>query len=77
MQGQSGKMKTNTDAKKVKEKLHLTRFVRVHRSESQMGHLTTKYKAYIDVGFNAFMQKFHIKSMILVENLLFDVSFFL
>ena len=69
-------MKTNTDAKKFKEKLHLTRFVRVHRSESQMGHLTTKYKACIDVGFNAFMQKFHIKSMILVENLLFDVSFF-
>ena len=42
-----------------------------------MGHLTTKYKACIYVGFNALMKKFYIKSMILVENLLFDVLFFM
>ena len=40
-----------------------------------MGHLPTKYKACIHVGFNAFMKDFYIKSMIL-ENLLFGVSFF-
>ena len=42
-----------------------------------MGHLTTKYKACLHVGFNAFMKKFYIKSMMLAENLLFDVSFFM
>ena len=42
-----------------------------------MGHLTTKYKACIYVGFNAYMKKFYIKSMILVENLLFELSLFM
>ena len=55
----------------------MTRLVSVHRSVRQMGHLTTKYKACIYVGFNAYMKKFYIKSMILVENLLFELSLFM
>ena len=42
-----------------------------------MGHLTTEYKACIHVGFNAFIKKFYIKPMVVVESLLFDVSFFM